>query len=199
MAIMDITLTQHPLPVALKEWAIVCELLTLGKCALLLRKGGVHEDEGPGRFRLEHERFALFPAAEHERLDWIKPAFRIRDEPLPARPEHVDLPGIAEVAKIWEVPSRAAFDRLDDLHPWDTPQIDMRFHYKPERPLYLVAVKAYRLPEPHRVPYTDAYLGCRSWVDLDAGDAVPTGEAEPAMTAEALQRIVDRVDDAFAL
>lgn len=187
------------LPVALKEWAIVCELLTMGRCALLLRKGGVHEDAGPGRFRLEHDRFALFPAAEHEKLDWVKPAFRIRNEPLPARPEHVDISGYAEVAKIWEVPSRAAFDTLDDLHPWEKPQIDMRFDYKPDRPLYLVALRAYRLPEPHRVPYTDAYLGCRSWVDLDAEDAVPTSEAAPAMSADALRDVIGRVDGAFAM
>ena len=187
-----------PLSVALKEWAIVCELLTLGRCALLLRKGGVHEDEGPGRFRLEHERFALFPAAEHEKLDWIKPSFRIRDEPLPARPERVSIPGYAEVAGIWEVPSREAFDRLDDLHPWEKPQIDMRFRYKPERPLYLVALKAYRLREPHRVPYTDAYLGCRSWVDLDASDAVPTAEAVEAMDESSFREVLQRVEDAFS-
>ena len=58
---------------ALKEWAVVGDLVADGRCALLLRKGGVHEDTGPGRFRLEHERFLLFPAWEHERLDWIKP------------------------------------------------------------------------------------------------------------------------------
>src|SRR5690606_840280 len=53
------------LTVALKEWAVVCDLLLEGKCSLLLRKGGVHEDRGPGRFELEHERFTLYPAWEH--------------------------------------------------------------------------------------------------------------------------------------
>ena len=185
------------LTVALKEWAVVCELLSRGDCALLLRKGGIHEDLGPGRFRLDHDRFALFPAAEHERLDWIKPAFRLRDEPLPARPEHVAIPGYAEVAKVWEIPGREAFDALDDLHPWEPPQIDMRFDYKPDRPLYLVALRVYRLPRPHRVPYTEAYLGCRSWVDLDDGDAVPIEAATPAMSEDAMGDVIERVDRAM--
>ncbi|MEO1237669.1 MAG: hypothetical protein AAFX76_12855, partial [Planctomycetota bacterium] len=50
---------------------------------------------------------------------------------------------------LWEVPppevgGREAFDRLDDLHPWLPPQVDMRFGYKPERPLYVVLVQAFR-------------------------------------------------------
>ena len=61
------------LDIALKEWAIVCDFLAQGKCALLLRKGGIHEAGGPGRFALNHDRFLMFPAWEHERLDWIKP------------------------------------------------------------------------------------------------------------------------------
>ncbi|MEL7089128.1 MAG: DUF1802 family protein [Planctomycetota bacterium] len=62
--------------IALKEWACVCDLLLEGKTCLLLRKGGVHEYDGPGRFKLEYDRFALFPAWEHENLDWIKPGLR---------------------------------------------------------------------------------------------------------------------------
>ena len=40
-------------------------------------------------------------------------------------PERFELKAIGEVARIWPVPSREAFDRLDDLHAWATPQIDM--------------------------------------------------------------------------
>ena len=115
------------LTVALKEWAIVTDFLAQGKCALLLRKGGIHEDEGPGRFHLEHDAFALFPAWEHERLDWIKPAWlperaqlKLADGHL-AVPETLEFKGWAQVAKVWKIPSRAAFDSLDDLHPWAKP------------------------------------------------------------------------------
>ena len=40
------------LNVALKEWAIICDRLVAGDQAILLRKGGIDEADGPGRFRL---------------------------------------------------------------------------------------------------------------------------------------------------
>lgn len=190
--------TAPPVEVALKEWAIVCDLLAAGRCCLLLRKGGVHEDHGPGRFRLEEDRFALFPAWEHEKLPWIKPAWLegFRREPVEAEPERLTLHAVAEVARAWTVPSRAAFDRLDDLHPWAAPQIDLRFAYKPERPLYAVALRVTRLAEPRTLPNRAAFAGCRSWVPLAGADAVPTA-GQPAMPAEELARHLARVDEAF--
>ncbi len=45
---------------------------------------------------------------------------------------------------------------------------------------------------------TAAYWGCRSWVDLQADDAVPTTESTPAMAPAALHRTIARVHEAFA-
>ena len=52
--------------IALKEWAVICDLLVAGEQAILLRKGGIEEAEGPGRFRLKVRRFVLFPAWMHQ-------------------------------------------------------------------------------------------------------------------------------------
>ena len=183
---------------ALKEWAIVCDLLAAGRCCLLLRKGGVHEEAGPGRFRLEHDRFALFPAWEHERLDWIKPEYLIRDEPIEDEPEVITLHAYAEAARIWQVPSREAFDQLDDLHPWTAGQIDMRFNYKPDRPLYLLALRVHRLAEPKTIPNRPDFAGCRSWVPLPPGDQVDDSNTTPAIDAEAFDQILARADTAFS-
>src|SRR5688572_15413116 len=128
------------LDVALKEWSVVCDLLMEGRLAILPRKGGIHEDAGPGAFRLEHPRFALFPSWAHQRPAMIKPEHRERVEVI-EEPAEITFRAVAEAARIWEVPGRAAFDRLDDLHCWTEQQIDMRFDYKPDRPLYLVAVR----------------------------------------------------------
>lgn len=184
------------LDLALKEWRVVCELLAQGRTALLLRKGGVHEDGGPGRFKLEHDRFALFPATEHENFEWVKPAYREGFEPVAPQQSTVLIPGWAEVAKIWQIPSREAFDQLDDLYAWEKPQIDVRFHYKPDRPLYLMALRAYRLAEAKSVAVTQHYWGCKSWVDLSEQDQVaPVGEL--AMAASALDELIGRVDAAM--
>jgi len=189
------------LDLALKEWAIVCDLLVEGRCCLLLRKGGIHEEGGPGRFKLEHERFALFPAWEHERLDWIKPAFRLRNEPIEEEPAEIELRGYAEVGRIWQVPSREAFDALDEMHPWTAQQIDMRFNYKPDRPLYLLALRVFKFPGPEAkiVPNRPSFAGCRSWVPLPPEDRVDETGAMPAMSEAAFADVLERVDAAFGV
>jgi len=167
------------LDTALKEWTAVCDLLAEGRCTLLLRKGGVHETTGPGRFRLEHDRFAFFPAWEHENLEWIKPALRPGRGPIEREPDAVIFRGWGEVAGIWPVPARGALDALDELHPWLPPQLDMRFNYKPERPVYALLVRAYRLAKPVVRPNHPAFAGCRSWVPLSGG-ADGRGPIDPA-------------------
>ena len=183
--------------IALKEWSIVCDLLAEGRTALLLRKGGVHEDAGPGRFRLEHDRFALFPAWEHERLDWVKREHRLRDEPIEDEPTEIVIKGYAEVAGLWPAPSRGAFDRLDDLHVWLAPQIDMRFNYKPDHPVFVMAVRVYRLDTPKVIPNRPAFAGCRSWVPLEGNDAIHPADATPATDDAAFATITDRVRQAL--
>lgn len=191
--------------IALKEWAVVCDLLAAGRCALLLRKGGIHEAGGPGRFALNHDRFLMFPAWEHERLDWIKPDWLPPEvvevgEPNVAEPSQITFKSYAEAAKIWEVPSRDAFERLDDLHPWAAPQIDMRFNYKAERPLYLLALRAYRMRREEVVSNDDRFAGCVSWVPMSAegpGGGVDVAGAEPAMLDDAFAAVIDRVDRSF--
>lgn len=185
--------------IALKEWACVCDLLVEGKACLLLRKGGVHEDGGPARFKLEHDRFALFPAWEHETLEWIKPELRPSRGPITEEPDTIELKGYAEVYGIWELPSakdggREAFDQLDDLHPWLPPQIDMRFNYKPDRPLYAMLVRAYRFDQPKVIPNRRAFAGCKSWVPLTAGDRINSSASYSAIEAAEIETLRQRIE-----
>lgn len=190
------------LDTALKEWSVVCDLLLEGRLTILLRKGGIHEYKGPGRFELEYERFLLFPAWEHQRAEGMKPAFRERVEVFAEEPREITFGGYAEVTPghIWPIPAsggREAFDRLDDLHVWARPQIDMRFNYKPERPLYLIAPRVYRLPVPRTAPNRDAYRGCKSWVPLEPEDAVEEQGGEPVLDDAAFEGVLARVRGAM--
>ena len=63
--------------------------------------------------------------------------------------------------------SREEIDAIEAEHIWTGPLIDMRFSYKPEKPLYLLIVRAYRLTEPVTIQNTPLYAGCKSWVPLD--------------------------------
>jgi hypothetical protein len=184
------------LNVGLKEWAIVCDLLLEGKLALLLRKGGIEERGGPGEFELEYPRFLLYPSWAHQRPEMIKEPHRARVQVL-AEPGEIPFTGMGEAAHIWEVPSRAKFDQLDALHCWTRPQIDMRFLYRPDRPLYLVAVRAYRLQASKTVTNLPAYAGCKSWVPLSEADAVDVSGATPALDDAAFAGVVGRVNEVF--
>ena len=185
--------------VALKEWATVTRLLADGRFTLVLRKGGIREAGGPGKFALDHDRFALFPAWEHEKPKWLKPAVRpdLVDAPT-GRPDTLTLRAWAELDRAWVVPSRPAFDTLDDLHPWLPPQIDLRFNYKAFRPLYLLALRVHRLHTPRVIPNRPAYDGCKSWVPLEAADAVDPNASTPAMSDGAFEAVCHRIDAALA-
>ncbi|MBI1374156.1 MAG: DUF1802 family protein [Phycisphaera sp.] len=185
------------LHMALKEWSIVCDLLSEGRLALLLRKGGIHEDEGAGVFRLEHPRFALFPSWAHQKPTAIKAEHRDRVVVL-SEPAEIPLTAIGEAARIWEVPSRERFETLDDLHCWTAEHLDMRFNYKPDRPLYLMAVRCATLNEPRVIPNTWEYGGCKSWVPLATEHGVDDTRVTPALSDAAFAAIAARVDAAFA-
>jgi hypothetical protein len=72
----------------------------------------------------------------------------------------------------------------------------MRFNYKPQNPLYLMLVRAYRLPEPHVLPNTPAYAGCRSWVPLDA--PIDTSGAFPVLEDSQFEAKQRKIANAIA-
>ena len=163
------------LQVALKEWASVCHALEHGTQMLLLRKGGIHEEAG--EFEIEQRQFLLFPTYVHQNLKMLKPAAHTEFEARSEEPAQIRLAATGVVTDIIQLKSRKQIDAIDDEHIWAPPLIDMRFSYRPENPLYLLLVRAYRLHSPQSVENTLSYSGCKSWVPLDhevqTGDAVP--------------------------
>ena len=183
----------NTLSIALKEWQLLIGALLTGEQAILLRKGGILESNN--EFELEHRRFLFYPTFIHQNPTHTKPAWRPRIQTRSAEPEQIMLEGYGEVRHIYEVPSRSAMDKLFDLHLWDTPLIDMRFSYRPEKPLFLVLVQSFRLPRPVTIPNTIEYAGCKSWVPLEG--AVDLSGATPALTAEALSELETRIAATF--
>lgn len=165
------------LDVALKEWASVCRALETGRQIMLLRKGGIYESAG--EFEVEHRAFLLLPTYLHQKLEMIKPADRAGFEPRADEPAEITFCAAGVVTNIIELHSRRQMERLDDQHIWTAPLIDMRFNYRPENPLYLLVIRAYRLASPVTIENTPAYLGCKSWVKLDR--AVALDDAVPVM------------------
>lgn len=165
------------LQVGLKEWAVVCRALEQGRQMILLRKGGIYE--AAGEFEVEHRQFLLFPTYLHQNLKMLKPSEHAGFEPRSAEPEQVSITAAGVVTDIIELKSRAHIDAIDDEHVWTPPLIDMRFNYRPENPLYLLLVRAYRLNHPVVLANTPAYAGCKSWVPLE--QPVEVGDAQPVL------------------
>ena len=165
------------LPIALKEWATVCRALETGRQVILLRKGGIYE--AAGEFELENPQFLLFPTYLHQNLKMLKAQAHEGFEAVNAEPGEVRIAAAGAVSDIVQLRSRAQLEAIDTEHVWTPPLIDMRFNYKPDNPLYLLLVRAYRLPRPVVVRNTPEYAGCKSWVPL--GKPIETGGAVPVL------------------
>ncbi|SRR6266545_8274394 len=176
-------------PVALKEWAVVCHALLTGRQVVLVRKGGIHEARTG--FRAEYDSFYLYPNTEHESLEQLQSAARPRLSPYGPPPQDtgtVLLPGYCHVVDVVPIDPESEPDRLRALEPltiWSQPYFDLRLAYKPERPVYVLTLRAYCFPKPLAIPYLAAYGGCRSWVPLRT--AVAAAPAEPALGDAAFQ------------
>mgnify|MGYP001409918653 CR=1 FL=1 len=165
------------LQIALKEWASICKALETGRQMILLRKGGIYESAG--EFELENPRFVLFPTYLHQDLKMLKPEAHEGFEPASAEPAEVRVTAAAIVSDIVRLHARWQLDAIDDEHVWAPPLIDLRFNYKPQNPLYLLLVRAYRLTGAVALANTPAYAGCKSWVPLV--EPIQTGGALPVL------------------
>jgi hypothetical protein len=181
------------LQVALKEWASVCGALSRGRQIILLRKGGIYESAG--EFEIEHRQFLLFPTYLHQNTAMLKIDERAGLTKLASEPAKIELSLAGAITDIVPMTSRAAMNALDDEHIWTSSLIDMRFNYRPENPLYLLLVRAYRLRQAITIDNTPAYAGCKSWVPLER--AVATADAaavlDDAEYAERRDAILRRV------
>jgi hypothetical protein len=152
--------------IALKEWAVVIDALATGRQIFLLRKGGIAE--GKRGFELAHRKFLLFPTWEHQHREALQPAWRERFNALqPPDASVVELRHFGEAHDIAPAPADLEpFLRANQAHVWTREFFEKRYEYRPDLPLYVVAVRTFELARPVRIENDRRYKGCRSWVDL---------------------------------
>ena len=165
---------------ALKEWAIVGEALAQGRQIILLRKGGLLDEDG--HFALEHSQFWLLPTWLHQERGLVKAAHQDLWELAPrAADENAKtayLRHFARVERVWKLGENAESALQKVPHIWSAHYLDLRFGYQPDKTLLCAALRLYVAQAPVRYELRDADLGCRSWVDL----AVPIGaKVRPAI------------------
>ena len=177
---------QHPLTHALKEWAVAVEALERGETALVVRKGGIREKA----FAVPKTRFLFFKSYEHQKADQLKPAYHdlLRSIPQRRDDEPVIFTSFAEVYRAYEVSEAEELEALDPHHIWTHEYAESRLKWRPKKPLTILVLRTYLLPEPIVLDYRDSYGGCKSWIELE--ESVPTAGSRPALEEPSFEKLV---------
>jgi hypothetical protein len=181
---------------AFKEWAVIVRALLSGEQLLDVRKGGLRED---GRhFAVRSPRLWLYPTVEHQEPDLLKPAYRrwVAETEAAAPPDRaLRIEGWADVVGALQVTDPDELARLDSKLIWSSDYAASRLHWKRRDPLWVLALRAYRLDEPLTVPYRDEYGGCTSWVDVaDLPDDPAALPGEPATSDESFRARLELIE-----
>ena len=162
----------------LKEWAVTVRALERGDTALVVRKGGIREKA----FAVPKTRFLLLPGYEHQRPELIKPEFRHIMDEIPDLTDDGPLrfSSFAEVEGAFEISEARDLERLNDHHMWTHEYAESRFKWRPKKPLTVLVLRTYVLPEAVELPYREEYGGCKSWIELR--ESVPVEGARPALS-----------------
>jgi hypothetical protein len=168
---------------AFKEWAVIVHALLEGEQILDVRKGGLREDGR--RFDLQATRVWLYPTAEHQRPELLKPAYRHMIDVASASPvgEPIRIDGWADIVGVATLTEPEHLAALDSKLIWTHEYAESRLQWKKRQPLWVLALRVHRLLEPLEVPWREEYGSCTSWVELV--DPLPDPEelnSEPALS-----------------
>jgi hypothetical protein len=171
---------------ALKEWAVAVRALEHGQTALVVRKGGIREKA----FAVPRTRFLLLPGYEHQRPELLKQEHRSLMEGLADLTDEGPLrfSSYAEVEGAYEVSEAEELSALDPYHMWTPEYAESRFKWRPKKPLTVLVLRTYLLPETVELPYRDEYGGCKSWIELQ--ESVSVEGARPALSDTDFDRLV---------
>ena len=176
---------------ALKEWAIAINALETGKTIMLLRKGGIHEKGGS--FRVAHNRVLLYPTYEHQKTFMLKTDYSNQVVPVTPgwRPESVKITSYAEITHILPVSDELIVNTLFPFHIWSEQFVCDRQKWKPQEPLFVLLLRAYKLPVEQLVTYHQRYGGCKSWIDLN--ESISLEAAKPALSENVYSQLVAQI------
>ena len=177
---------QLPLKHALKEWAVAVKALERGETALVVRKGGIREKT----FAVPKTRFLYFTSYEHQNPDQLKPLYHDLLRSIPERRDDgpVVFTSFAEVHAAYEVSETEELEALDLYHVWTHEYAESRLKWRPKKPLTVLVLRTYLLPEPVVFEYRESYGGCKSWIELE--EAVPTAGSRPALEDPTFEKLV---------
>jgi hypothetical protein len=173
---------------AFKEWAVIVHALLEGEQILDVRKGGIRED---GRhFSLQSTRVWLYPTAEHQKPELLKDPYRHWIDLAHSAPvgEAITIEGWADVVRAATVTEPDELAAIESKLIWTADYAESRLGWKRRDPLWVLALRVHRLVEPVTIPWSEAYGGCTSWVDLAGLPDDPASlPSEPALSDVAFE------------
>jgi hypothetical protein len=176
---------------AFKEWQVAVHALELGETILLLRKGGIRELGE--RFQVQHDRVVLYPTYEHQTPTLLKPEYASLVQPVESgwHPETVSISAWAEITDVWQTSDPTVVADLLPFHIWNECFIRDRLQWQPQKPLYLLLLRVYRLASAQPIPFIKHYGGCKSWIELE--QAIALDDSQPVLSTDMYQERVNRI------
>ncbi|MBD2500370.1 DUF1802 family protein [Anabaena azotica] len=183
----ELTQTVH----TLKEWAVAINALETGKTIMLLRKGGIHEKNG--RFQVAQEQVLLYPTYEHQQPSLLKAEYANLVQPVPSgwHPETVRIGSWAQITDILPISDEEIVKGLLPFHIWNDNFISDRLKWKPKQPIFILLLRAYKLPQVQEIPYNAEYGGCKSWIDITS--PIQLQNSQPVLSNSDYRQIVEEI------
>ena len=164
---------------ALKEWSSVIAALGDGQQVVLIRKGGIADPT----FGVEAEKFYLYPTYFHQGENEARP--------------FVDITHWCEAVRTWSVRDVDALQRLESVVVIPRETLEARYRFRADQALHVIGVRVFRLPHPQRIPFRDAYAGCRSWLSVE--EEIDVAGSSPVLAERALATKLAAVDALLAV
>ena len=139
---------------ALKEWAVITRALACGEQFLVLRKGGIREQQK--RFVLEGNRFLLYPTYEHQSADLLKPQWHdslAQTLTQVPSPDTVIIDTLAEVVEILEITEPERVTALTDFYICTDDYAQYRLKWRPKHALSIILLRVMKLKRPRAIRF----------------------------------------------
>ncbi|MFL5728144.1 MAG: DUF1802 family protein [Cytophagaceae bacterium] len=150
---------------AFKEWSYIVDALGKGKQNIILRKGGISEDDGD--FEIKGKKFLLFPTLFHQAKENIKESWLpfLNGEKFHTQDGKVSIEYFAELADKKLISDWDVIRKLAPFHAWKEAIVQERFN-RWDKNVHLLIVQVYKLQTPLVIDMLPEYGGCKSWVEL---------------------------------
>jgi hypothetical protein len=100
-----------------------------------------------------------------------------------------------------EFHDQTILSKLEKYHIWNEKYVNMRMRYNPKKPVNVLLLRIYKLPEPIPITVNPKWAGCKSWIDIELtkknGNLYDNidellNECEPVIKEDDFQKIYDK-------